>query len=237
MTGGTLIISRAEKLHSFYKNYAMQAGFRNVTITKEEKDSLNFVIRDCRPDIVLIGSGFYKASTPYMMMKLLEDFPSLNINMVNIHEYPDDLAMYFIINGVNSYVNVLDGIEEFKRGLAMVRDGEKYISPLILERINQRHIYPKSAILITGRQLEVLKLICCGFKEHEIADTLHISRSTVDVHKQAIFRTLNVRNSVELIKAALKLELIMLDDIYFYPENFTVKPHPNVKHTDKKELE
>jgi hypothetical protein len=60
----------------------------------------------------------------------------------------------------------------------------------------------------------------------EIADTLNISRSTVDNHKTEIFTALNARNAVHLIIVALTLKIILLDELYFYHKDFTVNPKP-----------
>ncbi|MCL2381200.1 MAG: response regulator transcription factor [Treponema sp.] len=169
-----------------------------------------------------------------MMGQLLSIFPTLNIAAVNIHEFPDDLAMWFIINGVRSYVNMMDGMDEFYLGLKAVRDGKRYVSPSVRERILMRREYPMAAGKITDRQEEVIRLICCGFKDIEIADTLHISRRTVDTHKTEIFRSLNVRNAVELIGVALNLEIIRQSELYFYPKYFVTNPKPSKATRGKK---
>jgi len=226
MAGGTLMVSRAVNLFPYWKKELETFGFKDVSFTDQEKDGLNSVIRKINPGILIIGCGFYRNSTPYMMRQLLNDFPKLNIAAVNIHEYPDDLAMCFITNGVKSYVNMMDGMEEFYRGMKAVSDGKNYVSPVVLDRINIRKEYPMPAAKITNRQEEVIRLLCSGFKEEEIADTLHISRRTVVTHKTDIFRALNVRNSYELFRAAQNLNIVNPDEIYFYPKDMTVFPLP-----------
>jgi DNA-binding CsgD family transcriptional regulator len=59
---------------------------------------------------------------------------------------------------------------------------------------------PRQARLgVTPRQQEIIKLIVKGFSTKEIADTLNLSINTVKNHKQALFRKVNVKSSVELI--------------------------------------
>jgi DNA-binding NarL/FixJ family response regulator len=142
-------------------------------------------------------------------------------------EYPPDLAMYFILNSANSYVSYFDGIEQFYKGLEEIRNGREYVSPAVKERINMRRYYPDPAGTVTGRQYEVIRLICCGFREGEIADTLHISRRTVNNHKTEIFRSLNVRNAVELIRAALDIGIVKLEEMSFCHKDFGVSPKPD----------
>ena len=70
MKGGTLMISRAVKNHSYYKGRLEALGFSNVTLTALEKDGLNSLIRDLEPDLIMMGARFYECSTPYMMGEL-----------------------------------------------------------------------------------------------------------------------------------------------------------------------
>jgi hypothetical protein len=106
VAGGTLIVSRATKLFPYYQRRLLELGFNDVEATGEEKDSLNSVINEKNPRLMLVESGFYHAGTPYMMGRLLKLFPKLNIAAVSIGEYPDDLAAWFIFYRVKSYVSL-----------------------------------------------------------------------------------------------------------------------------------
>ncbi len=55
---------------------------------------------------------------------------------------------------------------------------------------------------LTGRQLEVLRLLARGLPNKLIARELDLSEGTVKVHLLAIFRTLNVNNRTEAVIAA-----------------------------------
>jgi len=229
MTGKTLVVSRAVNNHLYYKKRFEALGFPDVTLTALEKDALSSLIRKLKPNLIIMGARFYQCCTPFLMGRLHHDFPKINTAALCIGEYPADLAMYFIINGIKSYITSFDGIDQFYKGIDEVRKGREYVSPAVLARMDMRQDYICPAGEITGRQKEVIRLICCGFKDLEIADTLHISRKTVDIHKTNIFTSLNVRNAVELIIAALTLHIVNLDELYFYPKDYTVNPLPETK--------
>jgi len=204
-------------------------GFKNVHLTNQDKDSLHSIIRGFKPRLLLIASVFYYCCTPFMMKELLKIFPGLYIAALNIQDFPDDLAMKFITNGVKSYVNMLDGMDEFRRGLEKVREGKTYISKGVQESLESRSEYPMPAGNITERHIEVIRLLCCGFEDNEIADTLHITRRTVTTHKTKIKTWLNVRNSKELIGVALNLGIIKQNELIFYPRNYVLNPLPDKK--------
>ena len=224
------MVSREVKLHQYYKQCLEKLGFDDVTITDKDKDGLNFIIEKMKPDLILIEACFYEGCTPYMMMELLDYFPDLNIAAVNVYRYPDDTAMWFILNGIKSYVNWLEGKDEFYKGMEIVRKGRQYISPNVQYRISLRKEYPQKAKRITLREAEVRKCMCCGFKDDEIADVLGISQRTVDTHRTAILRSLNVRNSTELLINVLKLGIHTLDEIAFFHRSFLTNPNPTKKY-------
>ena len=57
---------------------------------------------------------------------------------------------------------------------------------------------------LTGREIDVIKLIAQEHSSNQIAEMLFISLNTVETHRKNLFRKLNVKNSLGLIKFALK---------------------------------
>ena len=226
MAGGTLIVSRAVKLYPFITKKFAEMGFDNITVTGVEKDGLNMLINEIKPRIVIMGCKFYQCATPFMIAALHKSFPKLNIAAVSITDFPDDLAMYFIINGAKSYANFFEGEEEFLKGMREIREGREYISPGVQRRIDMRNIDPIPTGKLTERQIETVRLIANGFTGAEIADTLHISEGTVDNSKSDIYTALNVRNEREVIRTAINLEIIRPEELHFFPRDYVLKPKP-----------
>ena len=117
--GGTLLVTRSVNNQTFYKQkLEKEFGFSNVTVTSLEKDALNMLIRELKPDLVMMGARFYECSTPYMMGELKKEFPDIkNWAALSLEAYPPDLAMYFILNGIKSYDTAFDGFDKFFEGL------------------------------------------------------------------------------------------------------------------------
>jgi len=228
MTGGTLLVSRAVKLHTDHKNKLEELGFKNVTVTCLEKDGLNTQINELKPNLLIIGSHFYKSATPYMVSLLKRNFKNLNIAAVSISDYPPDLAMKFIINGVNSYLDYFDGKSQFYKGLDNLREGKNFVSNSVLQRLEMRHELPPPALKLKDREIEIMRLLCNGFTSQEIADELSLSKRTIEFHKAELFNNLGTRNENELIRVALYLDLIKINELNFYGRNFTLRPKPYI---------
>lgn len=74
-------------------------------------------------------------------------------------------------------------------------------------KTNRNHDLPVN-INLSERELEVLKLICEGFSNNEIAEKLFISAHTVDGHRRNLIAKTGVKNAPNLVLFALKNGLI-----------------------------
>jgi len=64
---------------------------------------------------------------------------------------------------------------------------------------------------LSDRELEVLKLFAEGKPNKEIADSLFISIRTVETHKTNIMKKINIKTTVDLVKFAIRNNIIELD--------------------------
>jgi len=235
MKGGTLLVSRAVQLHKYYTKRLDEFGFKNISVTEKDKGGLNMLIDDMKPDLVIIGAGFYKCSTPYMVGELLRDFPNINIAAVAVgNDYPAELGMNFIVNGAKGFVSLYDGLEHFYKGLNELSKGREYISPAVQKRIDMRSEFPDPAEKITKRQIEIIRCVSNGFSDKEAAETMAVSVRTISNEKNIIFTKLNVRNEKELIRVAIHMNWINPDELVFYGGDYVLKPVPDIKKKYKK---
>ena len=61
---------------------------------------------------------------------------------------------------------------------------------------------------ITGRELEVLRLLSEGFNSREISEKLYISSNTVEYHRKQLLRKTQSRNVAQLIGNAVRSNLL-----------------------------
>lgn len=61
---------------------------------------------------------------------------------------------------------------------------------------------------LSRRELEVLKLICDGHTDGNIASLLSISTSTSRTHRKAILKKLKLKKTILLVRYALERKLI-----------------------------
>lgn len=106
--------------------------------------------------------------------------------------------------------NIIEAIET-------VYQGQEYFSDAIREKIFDtlthhnpklnKNIYIENPIL-SPRELEIVTLISLEYTGKEISERLFISTNTVETHRKNIMRKLQTKNTIGLVKYALKNHLI-----------------------------
>ena len=234
MGKAVIFASRATPLHPDIKHYLECLGYRDVIVTANEKDGLNMLIDEVNPRLLMMSANFYEAGTPYMMGQIVKRYPDLNTAVVSTDNYPLTQAIFFYWRGVRSYINKWEGLDEFDKGLRYVRDGKKYISPMLQKLIDNTEVPENMDRKTTKRLLECLIMLCCGFKTERIGNNLQISKKTVENHLQCLYDTFHVEGRAEMISMAWKLELVTKEDMEFYDDRVIDFPLPDWAITKKK---
>lgn len=102
--------------------------------------------------------------------------------------------------GVLGYVLKNEATEELIEAVACVLKGEKYLSTSIT--INQTR--PQ----LSSRQLSVLRLLAQGKSAKKVAEELFISSRTVEFHKYAMMKLIDVKTGAALIQYAVTHGLV-----------------------------
>jgi NarL family two-component system response regulator LiaR len=99
--------------------------------------------------------------------------------------------------------------------LREVHRGEPSLHPTIALKLIRELNHPSQAKAegtpLTGREVEVLKLVAQGLSNHEIGETLVIAERTVSKHVSSIIEKLHVSNRTQVALYALKEGLATLD--------------------------
>ncbi len=100
--------------------------------------------------------------------------------------------------------------EELFRALRAVARGERYLAPVVTERLLARWQQP-ARMTLTDRELDVLRCVARGDGNKQIAAALGIAEPTVKAHLVHIFEKLGVENRTAASRVARELGLISSD--------------------------
>jgi DNA-binding NarL/FixJ family response regulator len=97
--------------------------------------------------------------------------------------------------------------EELFRALRAVARGERYLAPVVTERLMARWQQP-ARLTLTDRELDVLRCVARGDGNKQIALALGIAEPTVKAHLVHIFEKLGVENRTAAARVARERGLI-----------------------------
>ncbi|MGN0006489.1 MAG: response regulator [Alistipes sp.] len=100
-------------------------------------------------------------------------------------------------------------IDEVFDALETVMAGENYLCHALLESISgSMHSGAENPDALSERESDVLLGICRGLSNQEIADSLFISKRTVDAHRANILEKTGCKNTASLVVYAVKNGLV-----------------------------
>jgi len=104
--------------------------------------------------------------------------------------------------GVHGYVIKDNAFEELIDAIRTVCSGKGFESPgLSVDGIASAFSLIES---LTNREKDVLRLVASGLTNRQISETLCISIKTVETHRTRIMRKLDVHNTADLVRYAVK---------------------------------
>ncbi|MFT5714470.1 MAG: DNA-binding NarL/FixJ family response regulator [Flavobacterium sp.] len=119
--------------------------------------------------------------------------------------------------GASGYLTKQCAGENIVEAIQSVSNGEEYFCKTVREKIFNTATKDKSKVnkytpsidsILTGREIEVITLIALEFSGKEISERLFISNNTVETHRKNIMKKLKAKNTISLVKFALKNKLI-----------------------------
>ena len=127
----------------------------------------------------------------------------------------DENVFPAIKSGALGYLLKDSSPQELLSALREVHRGEPSLHPTIALKLIRELNHPSQAKAegtpLTGREVEVLKLVAQGLSNHEIGEPLVIAERTVSKHVSSIIEKLHVSNRTQVALYALKEGLATLD--------------------------
>lgn len=199
---------------------ALVANNSEIEIIGEAKDSdeLFCLLKIQIPDIILLDIALPTLSGIEISKILKEDFPQIKILMLSMYT-SEDFIFNALKSGVDGYLPKNTTQEELLLAIKTIIEGNEYFSKSISDTILKSYMNSAKQgnnsnedILdqLTKREEEILFLVVDGMTNPHIAEKLFISTRTVEAHKASIMRKLNLNNTVDLVKFAIKNKIIEL---------------------------
>jgi DNA-binding NarL/FixJ family response regulator len=181
-------------------------------------EALEFI--ECSlPNVVIADLSMPNMSGIEFTEKLSNLFPSIQVLILSMFSNEEYITQA-IQAGAKGYLPKQDSTTELLlEAIRAVYNGDEYFSPSVSKVVmqnfvrNAKHSKNSDAISknqLTQREMEILKMYVEGFTNSEISANLNLSIYTVKTHKNNIMQKYNFKSTVEMIKFAIKNNIVEL---------------------------
>jgi len=151
-----------------------------------------------------------------LIKKISKEMPRIKVLVISM-EMQESVIYESIKAGAKGYLTKQDSGSEILMAIYSLRGGYDYFNKSISDILLNKYIrsmendepgkstFPGN---LSKREIEIIKFWGDGNTNKEIADKLFISTRTVESHKNHIMQKLNFKTSIDLLKFAIRNNLI-----------------------------
>jgi two-component system, NarL family, response regulator len=162
--------------------------------------------REHAPDVVLIDLRMPVMNGVEAIREIVVCSPASRIIVLTTYDGDEDIHRA-LKAGAKSYLLKDVFREELLSAIREVHGGRRHIPAQVAGRLAERALVDE----LTGRELEVLRLIAGGKSNREIGTALNIAEGTVKAHVNNILNKLNANDRTQAAMIALQRGLFRFD--------------------------
>ena len=192
---------------------ALLARRKDIEVVSEAADGKRAIdaVVQFDPDVVLMDIQMPVLNGLDATHEIHKRFPSTRILVLTQHE-SKEYVVPLLRAGAVGYITKTARASELIGAIRAVYEEGAYLPPRITQAVvtavAESAESSEAQPLLTEREIEVVRLIAEGLINREIAEHLGISVKTVDTHRGNIMEKLNVHNTAELIKYAIRKGIV-----------------------------
>ena len=167
---------------------------------------------ELRPDVVLLDLEMPELDGVEALARLRAASPAVRALVFTAFD-TDERILGAVRAGAQGYLLKGAPRDELFRAIRVVSQGGSLLQPVVASKLLQRMARPAAAdapAALTGREVEVLRLLAQGRANKEIAADLVISERTVKFHVSAILSKLGAGNRTEAVRLAVQRGLVSM---------------------------
>jgi two-component system response regulator NreC len=170
-----------------------------------------------QPGLVLMDIAMPGMNGIEATRRIRKELPDTSVLILTMH---DDEEFFFpmLRAGASGYILKETEPQELLHAIRLVHQGQAFLSPVVAKAVLEGYIRATSSPedeaygSLTPREKEVLRLAAVGQTNREIAETLFLSKRTVEKHRHSVLHKLGLVTREDLTKYGIRKGLIDLDE-------------------------
>lgn len=189
-----------EGIQSMLRN---EPSFEVCGVALNGKSCLAYFINH-RADVVLLDINLPDVNGMDICRELMrKENPPVVIALTNFDQLTYMRTMKEA--GARGYLMKNSTLEQIRQAIDAVSRGEEY---WLGKKSLDEKLKEIPDFLLTRREIEVLRLISEGLTNHQIADKLFVSESTIDTHRKNLLSKFDVKNTAALVRLSIEKKII-----------------------------
>ncbi len=185
--------------------------YDNLDVVAEASSGEEFLtmIDSIEADVVFMDISMEGISGDIATKRALESHPHLKIIALTMFG-DENYYKLMVDSGAKGFLLKDTDIREVVEAIETVAQGGEYFGEKILSNIHSSTCddSAEGIDILSSRETEILIAVCQGLSNHQIADSLFISKRTVDKHRANIMEKTGCKNTANLVVYALKHGLV-----------------------------
>jgi two-component system, NarL family, response regulator NreC len=182
-----------------------QEGIQVVASADDGVDALT-QCAEKRPDVALIDIVMPRLNGIEAATQIHQRFPQIRIVIVSMHA-DIDYVYRALRAGAHGYVAKTSTAADLVRAIRTVSKGRRFLSAAITESVLDDYIHARSSKSpleqLSGRERQILQLLCEGRSSTAIASVLSLSPKTIDTYRSRMMEKLGISEFPALVKFAI----------------------------------
>lgn len=186
----------------------------DIQVVAQAADGIETLERalETRPDVVVVDISMPRLNGIEVVRRLREALPETRVLVLTMHE-EEEYVLHVVRAGAAGYLVKDSPASELVAAVRSLHAGRGYFGPQAAKTLADQVQHPERSLDdpyggLTPREREVFHLIVEGLTTKEIARRLGISAKTGENHRARVLDKLDVRNTAELVRYAVKRGLL-----------------------------
>lgn len=184
-----------------------EPGFEVVAEASDGDEAVRLATATA-PDVVLMDLRMPRVHGVAATARILSEVhPPPRVLILTTYE-SDDQILAAIEAGASGYLLKAAPQAEIVAGIRSVAAGQSALSPQVAVRLVERMRRPEPETVLTGREVDVLRLVATGHSNKQVAAALGIGELTVKTHLLKVFEKLGVTDRTRAVTLAMERGLL-----------------------------
>lgn len=193
---------------------ALLSASGDCTVVAEAGDGIDAVQQALRtrPDVVVVDLTMPRLNGIEVVRRLKSELPATKTLVLTMHN-EEEYVLHVVRAGASGFLLKDSALGELLAAVRSLHRGQAYFGPYAAQVLATQLHQPTPGDgdpyrNLTPREREVFHLVVDGLTTKEIAKRLEIGIKTAENHRARILDKLDVRNTAELVRYAMRKGLL-----------------------------